>query len=242
MAIRQEGIVLSTTRYGENRLIVNIFTPEFGTLGFIATVSKKSKSALKAAHFQNLQLLEFSFAEKSRGSLKRIQEARIPISYQSLYFDPIRSCLSLFLAEFLQKVLKEEEPHPALFQFVKASLIRLDQADEGVANFHLAFLMDLSAYLGFNPQLEGLNGAAYFDLLEGELRESVPEHPHYIEQAEMLQWREVQAKGTDNFEAIALKSSQARRQVLESLIDYYRLHLNDFGPMKSLSILKEVLA
>lgn len=242
MAIRQEGIVLSTTRYGENRLIVNIFTPDFGTLGFIATVSKKSKGGLKAAHFQNLQILEFSFAEKSKGSLKRIGEARIPLGFQSLYFDPIRSCLSLFLAEFLQKVLKEEEPHPALFQFVKASLIRLDQAEQGIANFHLAFLMDLCAYLGFSPQLEAEEEARYFDLLEGEVRSKVPEHPHYIEAAELLQWREIQSKGTGQFEQIGLKSSPLRRQVLEGLIDYYRLHLNDFGPMKSLSVLKEVLA
>lgn len=242
MAIQQEGIVLSSTRYGENRLIVNIFTPEYGTLGFIATLAKKSKTGLKPAHFQNLQILEFSFAEKSKGSLKRIQEARIPISYQSLYFDPIRSCLSLFLAEFLQKVLKEEEPHEELFHFVKQALIQLDRAEGGVANFHLAFLMDLSAYLGFSPQLDDSQDAAYFDLLEGGLRHTIPEHPHYIQSAEIGHWREIKRGGTANFESLALRSSSARRQILERMIDYYRLQLNDFGPMKSLAILKEVLA
>ena len=102
--------------------------------------------------------------------------------------------------------------------------------------------MDLSAYLGFSPQLEGLKESSYFDLLEGEIRGKVPEHPHFIERDELLQWQDIQAKGLQNFEGISLKSAQSRRKVLESLIDYYRLHLNDFGPMKSLSILKEVLS
>lgn len=242
MSVSKEGIVLRATPYGESRIIVNLYTPEEGTIGLIATISKKGRSGLKKAHFQNLQILEVNHAEKSKGELKRLEEARIHYSYQNLYFDPIRSCLSLFLSEFLYKVLKDEDGDPDLYPFLKQSLISLDATQHNVANFHLVFLMELTAYLGFSPNL-GLNDKpGYFDLMAGETLSSMPDHPHFIDPSEVALWQELQSKGIARWPEVDLRSNRLRRQALESLINYYRLQLNDFGTLKSLSILREVLA
>lgn len=237
----REGIVLRTTPYGESRIILNLLTPDLGTIGLIAGISKSGKAGLKKAHFQSLQILEVKHAERSKGTLKRLQEARIAYSYQNLFFDPVRSCVSLFLAEFLSKVLREEEPQPDLYNFVRGALINLDQAEGSLANFHLAFLMDLSDYLGCRPDLEN-SSLSYFDLLAGACQPKVPDHPHFIEAAELAAWREIQAKGLQAWETINLKGSERRRAILNNLLDYYRLQLNDFGNLKSLSVLREVLA
>ena len=242
MSETREGIVLRSVPYGENRLIVNIFTADGGTFGLIATISKKGKAGLKKAHFQNLQILEFSHAEKSKGELKRLEEARIHHSYQNLFFDPIRSCLSLFLAELLYKVLKEEEPQAELYAFIKDSLIQLDQAEGSLANFHLAFLMELSGFLGLFPDLSQSDQKPYFDLLEGQSCLNPPQHSYYLVPEETLLWQEIQVQGMRNWQDIKLKKSSHRRQVLQSLVDYFRLHLNDFGEIRSLSILREVMA
>jgi len=241
MAEIREGIVLSSVPYGESRIILNLLTPDLGTIGLIATLSKKGKSGLKKAHFQNLQILEIQHAERNKGELKRLQDARILYPYQQLYFDPVLSCMALFLAEFLYKVLREEEGHPELYRFVRKALIQLDSAEAGLANFHLAFLMDLSAHLGLRPQLEE-GSARYFDLLHSQLSTQSPDHPHFIEEDELQIWRELQAKGLENYEELSIKGSVIRRKALASLIDYYRLHLHDFGDLKSLAVLREVLA
>jgi len=242
MSVTREGIVLRTTTYGENRVIINLFTPDEGTIGLIATIAKKGRSGLKKAHFQNLQILEISHAEKSKGELKRLEEARIHYSYQNLYFDPIRSCLSLFLAEFLYKVLKDEDGAPDLYLFLKQGLISLDSSDQNVANFHLVFLMELSAYLGFSPNLGPEKETGYFDLMAGEQVVRMPDHSHFIDASEVAIWRELQSKGLAQWTEVELRSNSLRRKALESLINYYRLQLNDFGSLKSLSILREVLA
>ncbi|QNR25969.1 DNA repair protein RecO [Croceimicrobium hydrocarbonivorans] len=241
MAEIREGIVLSSVPYGESRIILNLLTPDLGTIGLIATLSKKGKSGLKKAHFQNLQILEIQHAERNKGELKRLQDARILYPYQQLYFDPVLSCMALFLAEFLYKVLREEEGHPELYRFVRKALIQLDSAETGLANFHLAFLMELSAHLGLRPQLEE-GTARYFDLLNSQLSIQPPDHAHFIEEDELQIWRELQAKGMENYEELNIKGSAIRRKALASLIDYYRLHLHDFGDLKSLAVLREVLA
>lgn len=237
----REGIVLRTTPYGESRIILNLLTPDLGTIGLIAGISKTGKAGLKKAHFQSLQILEVKHAERNKGELKRLQDARMVYSYQNLFFDPIRSCLSLFLAEFLSKVLREEEAHPDLYAFVRKALISLDMAEGSFANFHISFLMELSNYLGCRPDLEDQN-LSYFDLMAGACQAKVPDHPHFIDAQELSAWREIQEKGFDNWEAINLKGSERRRAILNSLIDYYRLQLHDFGNLKSLSVLREVLA
>jgi DNA repair protein RecO (recombination protein O) len=237
-----EGIVIRSTAYGENRLIVNVFTENFGKIGLIATISKKGKGGLKKAYFQNLQMLEIVHASKGKGQLRRLQEARLHYSYQSLYFDPIKSCLSLFLSEFLAKVLSEENDQPQLFNFIKKALTSLDQTKENPANFHIAFLMEFSAHLGFKPQLYGKVDADFFDLILSDLSNFAPNHAHFIEKEELLWWQEIEHHGFDNWTKISLRNSEMRRQILDSLLDFFRLHLHDFGTLKSLSVLRDVLA
>ncbi len=241
MSELKEGIVLRTTPYGESRIILNLLSPDQGTFGLIASISKTGKSGLKKAHFQSLQILEVKYAERNKGDLKRLQDARILHSYQHLYFDPIRSCLSLFLAEFLSKVLREEEAQPELYYFIKDALLQLDATEVSPANFHLAFLMELSDYLGCRPDLSGKE-TLFFDLMNGACAQMAPDHPYFIEAEELALWREIQAKGMQNWTEINLRGSKARRAVLNSLIDYYRLQLHDFGSLKSLQVLREVLA
>jgi len=236
----REGIILRTTPYGESRVILNVLTPDLGTIGLIATLSKSGKSGLKKAHFQSLQILEIKHAAKAKGELKRLQDARIIEPYQHLYFDPILSCLSLFLAEFLAKILQEEEGNTELYTYIRSALMNLDASEHSPANFHLSFLINLCPYLGCAPDL-GLD-EPYMDLMNGEVSHRVPEHPHFIEAEELAAWRELQNKGLQNWESAELKGSDLRRRVLSGIIDYYRLQVHDFGELKSLSVLREVLA
>ncbi len=238
--LRREALVLRTVPYGDRRVIINVYTAEEGNLGLIASLSKKSSKGLKPAHFQALQNLEIVYQPQGKGDLKRLAEARIISPYQELYFDPLKSCLSLFLAELLQKVLSGEEGVPILFQFVVEAMHSLDESSEGLANFHLLFMMKLSAYLGFQPQIEP--EAHYFDLMHGESKDEAPHHPYFIAGSELDLWRNLSLQPWDNWPDFSLRNKELRKQALENMIQYYRLQLHDFGALKSLSVLREVLA
>ena len=59
-----------------------------------------------------------------------------------------------------------DDPNEALFDFVWNCVGALDSMDEGVANFHLWFLANLSRFLGFCPGNEYASGD-WFDIREG---------------------------------------------------------------------------
>ncbi len=68
-----------------------------------------------------------------------------------IYADVKKSCIAVFLAEILTSVLREESPNHELFDYIEDSIKYLDNCGAGSANFHIAFLIGLSSYLGFEP-------------------------------------------------------------------------------------------
>ena len=60
---------------------------------------------------------------------------------------------------------KEEEENQDLYRFLENSLVEFDQSDFD-SQFHIRFLIALSGYLGFYPNMENAN-LPYFDLMNG---------------------------------------------------------------------------
>ena len=129
----------------------------------------------KLALFQPMFAVEFEGLESSRMQMHRFREVRSGIVLQSLPFDVRKSTIALFMAEVLYRLVKECEPNQRLFDFVWGSVAALDALDEGVANFHLWFLTNLSRFLGFSPGNAYLPGA-WFDIREGSFTPLRPPH------------------------------------------------------------------
>ncbi|WP_418635183.1 DNA repair protein RecO, partial [Segatella hominis] len=115
-----------------------------------------------------------------------------------------------------------------------------DGAHEGIANFHLLFLMRLSFYMGIGPNLsEGLEQSKYFDLDEGKFVPFVPAHSHYLSESDsfhLLQMFRLDYKTMHLYKM----SRQERNHSVEVMIEYYRLHIPGFPELKSLSVLQEL--
>ena len=86
--------------------------------------------------------------------MQRVSNIQVYYPFQSIPFDPVKSCIALFVAEVLYKTLKEEESNADLFDFLIHAIQALDLNDRGTANFHLAFLVHYSRYLGFYLKYE----------------------------------------------------------------------------------------
>jgi DNA repair protein RecO (recombination protein O) len=80
-----------------------------------------------------------------------------------------------------------------------------------------------------------------FDLREGKFVNLLPEHPHYItsmlsrllSSLMMVKYEELPSVKPDKTE---------RKQLLQALMQYYQLHINGFGSMKSAEILEEIIS
>ena len=111
------GIVLRTVKYGDNSMIVDLFTEGRGRLSFMASTSRTKRSVRNVSFWQPLSMVEFSVELRPNGGkLPRPNDVRTYYNYTDLPFSPVKSTLALFLAEFLSAALREEKENP-LFHF-----------------------------------------------------------------------------------------------------------------------------
>jgi DNA repair protein RecO (recombination protein O) len=245
MVHKTKGLVLRAVKYGETSLVVTAFTERFGLQSYIVngvrTTSKQSTG--KASHFQPAALLDMVVYHNPFVNLQRIKEFKWAHLYQHLLSSVRKNSVALFMIELLGKCLKEPEPNADLFYFVEDALLHLDTANEKVtANFSLYFALHLAVFFGFRINDEFSAEQSYLDLQEGFFIATQPEHPHYLEgrMAEATS-QILKTLQPDALEDVLL-TGDMRRQILSTLESYYRLHIPDFTPLKTLPILREVLS
>ena len=109
MLVKTEAIVLHSFKFGESRLIVEMFTREVGRLSFAIPIPKTSKGKLKKQYFQPMTLLEIECDVRQRTQLQKLKDARILTAYTSIPFSPEKLAITLFTAEFLYHALRSEQ-------------------------------------------------------------------------------------------------------------------------------------
>ena len=124
------GIVLRTVKYGDNSLIVDLFTESRGRQSFMTSTMRAKRSVRSVSFWQPLSMVEFSAETKpNAGKLPRPNDVRTYYNYTDLPFSPIKSTLALFLAEFLSAALREEKENQPLYRYIESSLQWLDMVE-----------------------------------------------------------------------------------------------------------------
>ncbi len=241
MLDKTEAIVLGSVKYGDSSLILKCYTPQQGLISFIAGGARSKKGPVKLSMVQPLSQLEIVYYDRSKGELKRIKEAGMLCNYQSILYDPVKNCLVLFMAEVLRHILHEGETNPALFDFLKKALIWLDKKDSPPANFHLLTLYHMTSYLGFEPEeAREKIPLPYFDLMNGSYSKFDPGHTHVISGHLLEHWRLLSQLEFEKLKDYK-PGSKTRAALLDEILIYYRLHVKDFGELRSLEVIRSVL-
>lgn len=253
MLVKTEAIVLHAFKYGETRLIVDVFSLGAGRLSLIASLPRSQKGRLKKQYFQPMTLLEIAYEDRSRARLLTLKDARLLTAWASIPFSAEKLALALFAAEFLYHALRSEQQNEPLFSYVCDSMQWLDAVGEGFANFHLTFLMRLSRFLGFYPNLDASgghtgevggpaeDGGEFFDLREGCFCPSAPTHRDFLQPAEARLIRLMMRMDFPTMHLFRL-SRYDRNRIVDVLLQYYRLHIPQFPELKSLAVLQELWA
>ncbi len=236
MQQKTKAIVINSIKYADTSLITHCYTEELGIKSYLLKgILTSKKGRLKKAFFQPLTQLEIIANHNNKGHLNSIKEARIINHYQSLHTDIRKQSITLFLSEVLHSCLREEETNQTLFQYLETSLIWLDSHDD-IANFHLLFLLHLTKYLGFYPEVNHKNN--FFDLAEGKFV-TKPTSKYFIQSPEINTFKILLGTSFDTLQNITLNSLQ-RQKILDMLIQYISLHLHTFKTPKSLSVLHSI--
>lgn len=233
------GVVLHSIKYNDTSNIVEIYTELSGRTSFLVKLPRSKKSGVKSVLFQPLSIIELEAEYRPTSNLHRVKEARSYYPFSSLPFDPYKSSIALFLAEFLYRALREEAENRPLFAYLVHSVQWLDEQNKGFANFHLVFLMRLSRFLGLYPNLENYHDGDYFDLMNAIFTAKKPFHNAFIEPVDAARLVKLMRMNYDTMHLFSM-SRVERNRCLLIIIDYYRLHLPDFPVLKSLDVLKEL--
>ena len=241
MLVKTKAIVLHSFKYGESRMIVDMFTEEAGRLSFIISIPKTSKGRIKKQYFQPMTLLEVECDVRQNVQLQKLKDAHLLTAYTSIPFSPEKLALSLFIAEFLYHALRSEQQDRLLFAYVCDSMQWLDTVEVGFANFHLTFLMRMSRFLGFYPNLDDYVDGCVFDLRTATFSLQVPTHRDFLDSHDSQLIHTLMRMDFPTMHLFQL-SHHDRNRITEVLLHYYRLHIPQFPELKSLGVLQELWA
>lgn len=221
MLHKTRGIVFRFTKYAETSIIVTVFTAQFGLQTYIVNGVRSKSGKGRIALYQPLTLLDMVVYHKENATILRLKEVRCFHPYQSITSDFKKSTIALFLNEVINKAVKEQTHTQEIGEFLFDSFITLDQLTGNTENFHLIFLIRLSKLLGFGPS-----------------RTSEILTPFFTGDKEELLLHELLK--ADYLSVIVITQLQ-RRNLLDVLIRFYTSHIDNFGELKSLSVVRELI-
>ena len=235
MLVKTKAIVISSIKYQEKSLIVRCYTLSDGLKSyFIQNPFSNRKSNQKIAYFQPLTILEIEGVHKNKGTLEYFKEIKLAVPFKSINTNIFKSSIALFLSEILQNCIHEEEQDENFFNYIETALIWLDNHHE-IANFHLIFLLEITKYLGFYPDISEIN-LSHFDLSEGVF--TTHQSLNSLNENETIIFKKLLSLKFDhNQKNISLIE---RQLLLKIVLNYYNFHLQGFKMPKSLEILTEI--
>lgn len=234
------GVVLHTLKYGDNSLVVFMLTDLKGRASFMVRGVKSGKGGNKLALFQPMFVVEFEAVSSPKAQMDTLREVHSAISLESLPFDIVKSTIALFMAEVLYRLVRDVEPESPLFDFVYNVVQSLDEAQTGVPNFHLKFMVELSRYMGFYPSSDYRDGDV-LDIREGVFVGAEPSHGDSmsVENSRILAL--FMSTDFDKLDSIPMNRA-LRDSFLSAMLEYFDYHLDSVRNIRSVEILRTVFS
>ena len=239
MVTSTSAIVLSKIRYKDNDMIVKSFTKEYGAISFIVRGQQNSKkNKIKYVYFQELTILEIQFNYNSKRDLQYIKDIEIKHNYISSHTDLVKVSVIMFLSEVLTNVITHQKREIQLYNYIEQSLIWYD-INKSNAYFHMIFLLELTRYLGFYPDL--LNNKLKYFNLEGGSYEKSKTSEYSITGDSLNLFNQILGIKFDT-NPLPTLNSKDKIENIDIILTYYKLHINNFKPIKSLEIVKNIFS
>lgn len=217
-----ELIVLHTTQYGENALVIHTLCREMGKKSFLVRgVGKK----VSPAWFLQLNIIEADINHSDKSSLDVASHFSQKEPLNALRESPGKNCIALFLSEVLLKTLQEGEVDADFYAWLRGRILLLDRlgTDENqipYANFHIALLKELCEKAGYRASEQDL--LVFSD--EG-----------------LNDWEKLEGKSFEQTLLVPL-SGQRRDRIIRSYLKFLEYHLDTPLHIQSLDVLSALFA
>ena len=217
MTTNTELIVLHTTKFGENSIVLHTLSKEYGRRGFLVRgVGKKSMTSL----FLPLTVLEADITESSRSKLYTARNLSSKYPLNGIRDNMFKNSMTLFMSEVLYRAVKEGCNEQGLYEWCEKSIQLLDSIESDFSNFHIRFLLELAIALGFSPEAQ-------------DLRPFTGDHFPIVE-------RFIQGSFAESM--LIPLSGQVRNEIAEEILRYIEFHSESAVNVNSLKVLRELFA
>jgi DNA repair protein RecO (recombination protein O) len=216
MTVTTDLIVLHTTKFGENSVVVHTLSREYGRRSFLVRGAGKRLMSL----FLPLNILEAEIVESTKSTLytARGLTARHPL--MGIRSDVFKNSITMFMSEVLYRVVKDGVSEPGLYDWCERSILLLDAVQTDFSNFHLRFLLELAVALGFSPESRDLQPfvGENFDVVERLMRGSFAQT------------------------MLIPMNGPLRNEIAEQVLRYIEYHTDSTLRINSLKVLRELFA
>lgn len=216
MTQNTELIVLHTTKFGENSIVVHTLSKVYGRRSFLVRGAGKRLMSL----FLPLNILEADVTESSKSTLftARNLVARHPLS--GIRNNMFKNSMTMFMSEVIFRVVKDGADEQGLYEWCEKNILLLDAMQTDFSNFHIRFLLELAVALGFSPE-------------SSDLQPFVGEH--YPTVSRLM-------SGTMAQTMLVPLSGQVRNEIAEGILRYISFHTDSSFNINSLKVLRELFA
>lgn len=146
------ALILTVRKHTGNNVIVDCYTREKGRMAFVYSFTKSNKG--HRALLSPMNWISFSISDAKKTHLHRLKDLQALQIYTSIGINPIKNLVIIFLSEVISHTIREEHPDEDMYLFFENALNYYDELKDNYDNFHLSFLIGLSALLGIAPPVD----------------------------------------------------------------------------------------
>ena len=217
MTQNTELIVLHTTKFGENSLVVHTLSRDYGRRSFLVKgAGKKSMMSL----FLPLNVLEADILETNKSTLFTARNLTAKHPLLGIRNNMFKNSMTMFMSEVLYRVVKDGAYEQGLFEWCEKDILLLDAIHTDFSNFHIRFLLELTVALGFSPESQ-------------DLMPFVGEHYPAVEKFMTLPFAD---------SMLIPLNGAARNEIAEEILRYIEYHTESSVNVNSLKVLRELFA
>ena len=217
MTQNTELIVLHTTKFGENSLVVHTLSKDYGRRSFLVKgAGKKSMMSL----FLPLNVLEADILETNKSTLFTARNLTAKHPLLGIRNNMFKNSMTMFMSEVLYRVVKDGAYEQGLFEWCEKDILLLDAIQTDFSNFHIRFLLELTVSLGFSPESQ-------------DLMPFVGEHYPVVEKFMTLPFAD---------SMLIPLNGAARNEIAEEILRYIEYHTESSVNVNSLKVLRELFA
>ncbi len=232
------GVALRTIKHSDRSSILSLWTSELGRISVTVPADSGRRAARTRALTMPLSPLCLEVDVRPDRSIFNFRELRPAVLIPGIGREPAKAMTAMFLADFLEVCLRDQQPDRLMTAFIVDSIQLFDALPrEAALNFHIYFLLRLARFFGIEPDWS--EPGTLFDLREGHFRLSAPLHSQFLDEASTAALHALSRINTRNLRLFRF-TRQQRRDIINHLLLYYSLHHRPVLSLPSMAVIAEM--